>query len=142
MKLDPEFVIENEKMLLGQYPNTYTFTKSMAERAIMKKRGSLPVSIVRPSIIISSYEEPVQGWTDTLAAGGVLVLALVNGYLTTMNLRREPYIDFVPVDLVSNIILASTAYTGLSKTPGLNVVHATTSQLNPISVGSTIDALN
>ena len=34
LKLDPEFVSENERILMGQYPNTYTFTKSMAERAI------------------------------------------------------------------------------------------------------------
>ncbi len=107
-------MIENEKMLLGQYANTYTFTKSMVERAIMKKRGSLPISIVRPSIILSSYLEPVEGWTDTLAAGGALVLAITNGYMTTMNMRRENVIDFVPADYVSNMILATTAFTGLS----------------------------
>jgi hypothetical protein len=44
----------------------------MVERAIMKKRGNLKVTIVRPTIITSSYEEPVQGWTDTLAAGDEL----------------------------------------------------------------------
>jgi fatty acyl-CoA reductase len=73
LKLDPEFVIENEIMLLGLYSNTYTITKSMVERAITKKRGNLKVTIVRPTIIMSSYEEPVQGWTDTLAAGDELV---------------------------------------------------------------------
>jgi len=97
----------------------------MAERAIMKKRGSLPVSIVRPSIIISSYLEPVEGWTDTLAAGGALVLAISNGYMTTFNMKREKLIDFVPVDYVSNMILATTAFTGLSSKPALNIVHAT-----------------
>jgi fatty acyl-CoA reductase len=73
LKLDPEFVIENEMMTLGLYSNTYTITKSMVERAITKKRGNLKVTIVRPTIIMSSYEEPVQGWTDTLAAGDELV---------------------------------------------------------------------
>jgi fatty acyl-CoA reductase len=73
LKLDPEFLIENEMMTLGLYSNTYTITKSMVERAITKKRGNLKDTIVRPTIIMSSYEEPVKGWSDTLAAGDELV---------------------------------------------------------------------
>jgi nucleoside-diphosphate-sugar epimerase len=141
LKLDPEYVIANEKMLIGQYPNTYTFTKSMAERAIKAHRGNLPVSIVRPSVIISAHKEPVAGWTDTLAAGGVLVLVINNAYMKQMNFDGSVLFDAIPVDTVSNIILASTAYTGLAP-PALNVVHAASTHLNPITVGETLKGCN
>lgn len=40
----------------GDRPNTYTFTKALAEDMLIKESGNLPVAIVRPSIgeIISS----------------------------------------------------------------------------------------
>lgn len=116
---------ENEKMLIGQFPNTYTFTKNLAERSLQSQRGNLPVTIVRPSIIISAYVEPVSGWIDTLAAGGALALATSYGFIKTFNVLKEVPVDFVPVDCVSNIILAATAYTALTP-PTLNIVHATT----------------
>ena len=36
--------------LLGSRPNTYTFTKALAESLIASEKGDLPVTIVRPSI--------------------------------------------------------------------------------------------
>jgi alcohol-forming fatty acyl-CoA reductase len=66
--MDPELVVkkivdmgplkvqELEQEIIGNYPNTYTFTKSMAERTLKKIHGDLPISIVRPSIIISCYD--------------------------------------------------------------------------------------
>nr|CAD7462541.1 unnamed protein product [Timema tahoe] len=35
--------------ILGEWPNTYTFTKSIAEDIIRKNASDLPISIVRPS---------------------------------------------------------------------------------------------
>jgi alcohol-forming fatty acyl-CoA reductase len=53
----------------------------MAERAIKERSGSLKVVIIRPSIIISAYREPLQGWIASLDAGGVVVFAGTNGLL-------------------------------------------------------------
>ena len=44
--------------LLGDYPNTYTFTKGLAEHIVTTESGEMPVAIVRPSIIAGSYREP------------------------------------------------------------------------------------
>ncbi len=44
--------------LLGDYPNTYTFTKGLAEYLIMEERENIPVIIVRPSIISGTYIDP------------------------------------------------------------------------------------
>lgn len=68
--------------ILGLWPNTYTFTKSMAERTLKKQRPSnLPVCIFRPSIISAAIREPLPGWTDTLSAAGGLSFAGGSGVL-------------------------------------------------------------
>lgn len=50
----------------GQHPNTYTLTKSMAEQIVAGFGQTLPISIVRPSIVTSSIEEPFPGWIDNV----------------------------------------------------------------------------
>lgn len=44
------------------WENTYTFTKAMGETLIQTMREDVPVVIIRPSIIESSYKEPFPGW--------------------------------------------------------------------------------
>ena len=56
--LSPAQAAEREKQILGGYPNTYTYTKSMAERTLAKNKGDLPVVLYRPSIIACSMEQP------------------------------------------------------------------------------------
>ncbi len=40
------------------WPNTYTFTKSLAESLIAKHGAGLPIAIVRPSIVETSIAKP------------------------------------------------------------------------------------
>ena len=103
--LGPLKVQEREKEILGTYPNTYTFTKSLAERTLKKIHGDLPVSIVRPSIIISCYDQPFQGWTDTMSAGGGLTYAICNGAIKYIKAKGEAIYDVIPCDFVSNTII-------------------------------------
>jgi fatty acyl-CoA reductase len=59
--------MENDKLKilahLG-FPNTYTFTKNMAEQVLEKRRGNLKLAIVRPSAILACCREPFPGWLD------------------------------------------------------------------------------
>ncbi|KAK4878572.1 hypothetical protein RN001_011078 [Aquatica leii] len=46
-------------------PNTYTFTKSLAEHCVYDMcEGKIPACVCRPSIVISSRWDPVPGWID------------------------------------------------------------------------------
>lgn len=45
-------------------PNTYTFTKGLAEQAVRDFSDRLPIVIYRPSIVVSSLDEPMPGWID------------------------------------------------------------------------------
>ncbi|CAL5072813.1 unnamed protein product [Urochloa decumbens] len=58
------------------WPNVYVFTKAMGEMLLGSTRGDLPVVIVRPSIVTSTFEEPFPGWIE----GTRTIDALIVGY--------------------------------------------------------------
>ena len=51
------------------WPDAYAYTKALGERALLQNRGDVPVSIVRPSIIESSIQEPFPGLDPRLPHG-------------------------------------------------------------------------
>lgn len=53
-KMSVDYITQNTDKIVAPWPNTYTFTKNLCERAIRKHRGTLPVLILRPAIIICS----------------------------------------------------------------------------------------
>ena len=67
-------IVSNTPKILGNYPNTYTYTKALTERIINKEKGKHFVTILRPSIIGSAWKEPLIGWVDTVSAAGALYL--------------------------------------------------------------------
>ena len=56
--MDEKMVSALTPKLLGKRPNTYTFTKALAEHLVQQEAGSLNVAIVRPSIVGASWKEP------------------------------------------------------------------------------------
>ncbi|EPY42410.1 fatty acyl-CoA reductase [Angomonas deanei] len=105
--MQPAEVEEVSRTLLKQYgfSNTYTFTKSLGERLILRYRNDVPLVIVRPSIIGASYKEPMPGWVDALTAAGGLMLTAALGVVREVVVKKECIADVVPVDCVVNIIL-------------------------------------
>ena len=55
---DKVFDVLTEKIIQDR-PNTYTFTKALAEYVISQEAKDLPLAIIRPSIVGSSWREPV-----------------------------------------------------------------------------------
>jgi alcohol-forming fatty acyl-CoA reductase len=62
--------------LLGKWPNTYTFTKALAEDFIKTHSEGLPIVIFRPGIVISTSREPMAGWIDNKSGPSGIVLSL------------------------------------------------------------------
>ena len=52
--------------MVGQCPNTYTYTKALAEQLLERECGDIPLAIVRPSIVTAALKEPLPGWIDNL----------------------------------------------------------------------------
>lgn len=57
--MDDEMLSAITPKLLGQKPNTYTFTKQLAEHLLCKEGSDLPIAIVRPSIVGAAWKEPL-----------------------------------------------------------------------------------
>lgn len=126
LAMTPEQQDQNQEKILGTYPNTYTYTKAMAERTLQKVANpKLPIVIIRPSIICGSYKEPYAGWTDTLSAAGGLTLGGGTGMINYIHGDNDCIADLVPVDFVTNIIIASSAL--YANKPGFEIVHIGTS---------------
>lgn len=56
--MDEELVSTLTPKLIKQHPNTYTYTKALAEYLVQQEAGHLNVAIVRPSIVGASWKEP------------------------------------------------------------------------------------
>ena len=99
----PEFT----KEVIGERPNTYTFTKALAEELIMSEGQALPVCIVRPSIVLSTWQDPVPGWVDNLNGPTGLFLIAGIGVMRTARIHEDLQTDGVPVDTCANLTLAA-----------------------------------
>ncbi|KAJ3469707.1 hypothetical protein MRS44_003772 [Fusarium solani] len=87
------------------HPNIYSLSKCLAEHRVCETKGSLPVTIVRPSIICAALHHPVPGWIDSKAAFAGLVLGFSSGVLRVVNGRPETKLDIVPVDVVARRLI-------------------------------------
>ncbi len=125
------------KNMMGNFPNTYVFTKRMAEHLLTEQNTKgLPMYFIRPTIIGASLEEPCPGWTDSIGLAGGLYLLAGLGLLREIPGDPSNIGDIVPVDLVVNQMLASIPYTHIQatvkKTP-LFINHCATSSVNPVA---------
>lgn len=119
--------------LIGDWPNTYTYTKALAEDLVRsmcyrgiddpahynaefiennntddrQKRELLPVTIFRPAIVIPTYKEPVVGWIDNMYGPTGIIVGVGAGLLRVFYGKKENHAELVPVDLCVNGILAS-----------------------------------
>merc|ERR1712116_111778 len=56
--MDPDIINSPEatRKMIGDRPNTYTFTKALAESLLANESVGLPVAVMRPSIVAASLE--------------------------------------------------------------------------------------
>ncbi|CAH2101611.1 unnamed protein product [Euphydryas editha] len=93
---------------LGELPNTYVFTKQLAEHVVYEYKGKLPIVIVRPSIVISSLIEPFPGWIDNFNGPVGISIACGKGILRTIYSRPDMVMDYIPVDVAIKSFIAAS----------------------------------
>jgi long-chain acyl-CoA synthetase len=81
------------------WPNTYTFTKSLAESLIATRGAGLPVAIVRPAIVETSIAKPFVGWNEGINTSASLSY-LLGTYFRQLPTNERKRLDLVPVDSV------------------------------------------
>lgn len=91
------------------WPDAYAYTKAFGEKALFERRGNIPVSVVRPSIIESSLAEPFPGWIRGFRMAEPVIISYARGLLKEFPGVPEGIIDVIPVDLVCGAICAAAA---------------------------------
>ena len=119
------------KMIIQPYPNTYTYTKALAEQIVRKYAEDLPIAIIRPSIVTTTFQDPIQGkkilfkiqdkvkltlmtitgWCDNVYGLNGVVTGAGVGVLRILHIDNKKRADIVPADTVVNSTLALAWYT-------------------------------
>ncbi len=96
---------ERELLTLTGHPNTYTFTKCLAEHLLSERRGHVPLSIVRPSVVSACLEHPFPAWIDSAAAFAGFVALIGTGHLRVLCADPNSQLDVVPCDIVAKRVI-------------------------------------
>jgi len=126
------------------WPNTYTFTKSLAESMIAKaiamtraKDGApLPIAIVRPAIVETSVSKPFRGWNEGINTSASLSYLLGTSFRQLPSNERKR-LDIIPVDAVcAGMTLIGAALVERRHDP---LYQLATSVTNPCDMGRSIE---
>ncbi len=114
------------------FSDIYSFTKAMAEQAVVELHGDIPLSIVRPSIIESALAEPFPGWLEGFRMAEPIFLAYGRNILTDFSGLPDSILDIIPADFVVNTVLAVAANPPSDEKP--RVYHASSGSRNPLRI--------
>ncbi|KAL0125702.1 hypothetical protein PUN28_004638 [Cardiocondyla obscurior] len=103
--LDDEGIDLITPKLLHPHPNTYTYSKRLAETLVSNEYPTLPCCIARPSIVIPSYQEPMPGWVDNLNGPTGLMVGAGKGVIRSMHCNGDYHAEVIPVDFATNTII-------------------------------------
>ncbi|OMO54203.1 Male sterility, NAD-binding protein [Corchorus capsularis] len=128
------------------WPNTYVFTKAMGEMILGNFKGDLPLVIIRPTMISSTYKEPFPGWIEGVRTIDGAIVGYGKGKLTCFPGNPNSPLDVIPADMVVNaMVVAMVLHTnhhqtydddsGQKKTyddDEANIYHVSSSLRNPL----------
>src|SRR5208282_3003244 len=118
------------------WPNTYTFTKSLAESLIAKHGAGLPIAIVRPSIVETSVTKPFRGWNEGINTSASLSYLLGTAFRQLPS-NEHKRLDIIPVDAVcAGMTLIGAALVERRHEP---LYQLATSVTNPCDMGRSIE---
>src|SRR5438046_1810854 len=119
------------------FSDIYSFTKAMAEHAVVELHGDIPLSVVRPSIIESALAEPFAGWLEGFRMAEPIILAFGRNILRDFSGLPDSLLDIIPADFVVNTVLAVAATPPPDEKP--RVYHAASGGRNPLRLRRVAD---
>jgi len=103
------------KRIIIPYPNTYTYTKALSEVVVRKYGGRFNTAVIRPSIVSTTFHDPIPGYTDNVyGVNGVVVGAGV-GILRILHINNKLKANIIPADFVVNAMVGLAWFTVLEK---------------------------
>ncbi|RVE49009.1 hypothetical protein evm_006367 [Chilo suppressalis] len=114
--------------VLQKHPNSYTYSKRLAEALVRECYPELPAAVVRPSIVTPSYKEPMEGWVDNLNGPIGLMIGAGKGVIRSMHCYGHYHAEVIPVDIAINsiIVIAYKIGTMTERKPEIPVYNLTT----------------
>jgi HAD superfamily hydrolase (TIGR01490 family) len=129
------------------WPDAYPYTKALGERALVSQfGGSLPITIVRPSIIESALAEPRPGWIRGFRMAEPIIVSYARGLLKEFPGVPEGVTDVIPVDLVVATIIVVAGEALLAEAEGTpyggpSVYHVASGVRNPFHYGRLVELI-
>ena len=118
------------------WPNTYTFTKSLAESLLQNRGTGLAIAIVRPAIVETSLAKPFLGWNEGINTSASLSY-LLGTYFRQLPSNARKSLDIIPVDTVCRgMTLIATAIVQRCQQP---LYQLATSVTNPCDMRRSIE---
>ncbi|CAG9861092.1 unnamed protein product [Phyllotreta striolata] len=101
---------------IGDMPNTYTFTKGVAEHAVADLcKGKFPSVIVRPTIVQPSFSDPIPGWADNLNGPVGIMYGVGRGVTRAIYGDINVVYDYAFVDSVVKALIISSWKAALAR---------------------------
>ncbi len=121
------------------WPNTYTLTKGLSESLIrnyLDREPGAAISVVRPSIVESSIEQPFLGWNEGINTSASLSY-LLGTFFRQLPTNESKCLDLIPVDLVARgmTLIAAALVTRRHE----RLYHLATSVANPCDMRRSIE---
>ncbi|KAL0735318.1 hypothetical protein Bca4012_011528 [Brassica carinata] len=113
------------------WSNTYSFTKVMGEMFVGHYRGNMPIVIIRPTMITSTFSDPFPGWIEGVKTVDTVIVSYGKGMLKCFLVDKKGACDIIPVDMVANAMIA-TAAEHFHDSGSHTVYHVASSYRNPI----------
>ncbi|KAF8050583.1 hypothetical protein N665_1937s0012 [Sinapis alba] len=80
-------------------PNTYAFTKVMGEMFLGHYRENMPIVIIRPTMITSTFSDPFPGWIEGIKTVDTVIVSYGKGMLKCFIVDQKTACDIVRASL-------------------------------------------
>ncbi|XP_047038839.1 fatty acyl-CoA reductase 1 [Helicoverpa zea] len=138
--MDDEAIAMLTPKLLDKLPNSYAFTKALGEALVVEAMEHIPAMVLRPSIVIPIWQEPVPGWTDNINGPTGLLIGAGKGVIRSMYCKSNSYADYLPVDVfINGIMIVAWNYLQNGDTK-CNIINFTSSAEIKVTWSEMIDA--
>ncbi|XP_030937155.1 probable fatty acyl-CoA reductase 4 isoform X1 [Quercus lobata] len=130
----------DERAKLYGWPNTYVYTKALGEMLLEQFHQNLPLAIVRPTMVTSTYKEPFSGWIEGARTIDGVITAFGKGRLKSFLGHPNSILDVIPADMVVNSIIMAMV-THANKSSQI-IFHVGSSLRNPMKLPSLSDLIS
>ncbi|XP_050295769.1 putative fatty acyl-CoA reductase CG5065 [Anthonomus grandis grandis] len=138
--MKPDALEVATKKIIEPHPNTYTYSKRLAESLVANEKDHIPVCIIRPAVVCPAALEPVPGWVDSLNGPMGLLVAAGKGVLRSMHCIGSNKAQVIPVDFAINASIVIAYKLGSEKrSEEVPVYNLTQDGVIRITMGEIID---